>query len=481
MEYTRTWQHWLNRLQAIIGVMGTFLAALKEDTHRAFAWSLTVIVAVACSCASIPEGVQTNAAVQAEQIPKESWTSQIDDNISRMTKEGRDIFRFDTFGSEGFWGGKLRLHEAIAGKGNGGAGPGLTARQALQLGLKVDAGKVPSILAEALKGGHVSLDKPETTLELLRADSVIGVKGFFDGKQIRSIGITCAICHSTVDDSFAKGIGRRLDGWPNRDLDIGRIASLAPNLKPLADIVRADEQTIKKVLLSWGPGKYDAEFNQDGKAFRPDGKSAATLLPAAYGLAGVNLHTYTGWGSVTYWNAYVANTQMFGVGTFFDPRMNDSSHYPAARRTLSFNKRPRGEDKITSKLAALHFYQLGIPAPTPPKDSYDPAAAQRGQALFNGKARCASCHVPPLFVEPGWSMHTAEEIGIDNFQAARSPNKKFYRTTPLRGLFTRMKGGFYHDGRFPDLAAVVAHYDDHLKLSLTQDEKAALIEFLKSL
>jgi hypothetical protein len=442
---------------------------------------MTLAVAALASCAQLPGDVETDPATRAERAPRESWTSQTDDYASRLLKEGRETFRFDTFGSEAFWGDQLQLHTAIAGSRNGGVGAGLTARQALQLGLKVDAGKLPAILAEAIKGRHVDLDKAETTLELLRADSVVGVKAFFDGKQIRSIGITCALCHSTVDDSFAKGIGRRLDGWPNRDLDVGRIVSLAPNLKPITDMLGVDEPTAKKALLSWGPGKYDAELNQDGKAFRPDGKSAATLLPAAYGLAGVNLHTYTGWGSVTYWNAYVANTQMFGIGTFFDPRMNDGAHYPVAQRTRSFDKRPGGEDRITAKLAALHFYQLAIPAPTPPAGSYDAAMARSGQAIFNGKARCATCHVPPLFVEPGWSMHTAAEIGIDDFQAARSPDRRFYRTTPLRGLFSRAKGGFYHDGRFADLGAVVNHYDAHLRLQLSPDEKAQLVQYLKSL
>jgi hypothetical protein len=227
-----------------------------------------------------------------------------------------------------------------------------------------------------------------------------------------------------------------------------------------------------------GRGKYDAELNQDRKAFRPDGKTAATVLPAAFGLAGVHLHTYTGWGSVTYWNAYVANTQMYGLGTFFDPRLN-ADQYPAARQGSFFNVR-NSPDHITSKLAALHFYQLAIPAPTPPKDSFQKEAADRGKGVFEGKAKCAQCHVPPLFTEPGWPLHTPEEIGIDSFQADRSPDKR-YRTTPLRGLFTRMKGGFYHDGRFATLEDVVTHYDGHFHLNLADSEKTDLIEYLKSL
>jgi hypothetical protein len=203
-------------------------------------------------------------------------------------------------------------------------------------------------------------------------------------------------------------------------------------------------------------------------------------LPAAFGLAGVNLHTYSGWGSVTHWNAYVANTQMHGKGTFYDPRMNDAQQFPLAVKSGDWNKRDV-PDLITSKLAALHYYQLSIPAPQPPKNSFDAAAASRGKAIFEGKAKCATCHVPPLYTEPGWPMHTAEEIGIDEFQASRSPDKKFYRTTPLKGLFAREKGGFYHDGRFQDLNQVIAHYARALRLSLSDAEKADLVQFLKSL
>jgi mono/diheme cytochrome c family protein len=293
------------------------------------------------------------------------------------------------------------------------------------------------------------------------------------------MGIQCALCHSTVDDSFSKGIGQRLDGWPNRDLNVGAIVALAPNLKPFTDMLRVDEGTLKKVLNSWGPGKYDAELVQDGKAFGPGGKSAATVLPAAFGLAGVNLHTYSGWGSVTYWNAYVAITQMHGKGTFFDPRLKDKSKFPVAARMGHDNIR-NTPDLVSPKLAALHFYQLAIPAPTPPAGSFDQAAASRGEGVFNGAAKCATCHVPPLFTEPGWNMHTAAEIGIDDFQAQRAPDGR-YRTTPLRGLFTRLKGGFYHDGRFKTYEAVVDHYIRVLGLALSGEERHQLVEYLKSL
>jgi hypothetical protein len=231
--------------------------------------------------------------------------------------------------------------------------------------------------------------------------------------------------------------------------------------------------------MAWGPGKFDAELILDGKGFRPDGKTAATLIPPAFGLAGVNLHTWTGWGSVRHWNAFVANLEMHGKGTFYDPRLDDPVQFPVAARNGFGNVRS-DPDLISAKLPDLHFYQLAIPAPKPPAGSFDQSAALRGKALFDTKAKCASCHVPPTFTEPGWNMHTAQEIGIDDFQANRAPDKR-YRTAPLKGLWTHTKGGFYHDGRFLALRNVVDHYDAHLKLSLTDQEKADLIEYLKSL
>jgi hypothetical protein len=397
-----------------------------------------------------------------------------------MLDSGKQIFRYDTFGNETFWGGALKLHQAIAGANNGGVGSGVSPATALSVGLKVDVDALPRSLKARLSHGKIDLNDPATTLALLQLDAVIGVKGTFDQqKNLTAVGIQCALCHSTVDDSFASGIGRRLDGWPNRDLNVGAIINLAPDVSALTNVLQVDEQTVRTVLQSWGPGKFDAALLLDGKAFRPDGKSAATLLPAAFGLAGVNLHTYTGWGSVTHWNGFVANLEMQGHGTFYDPRLNDAATFPIAARTGAGNVR-NSPDLVTAKLPALQVYQLSIPAPKPPAASFDAAAAERGKAVFNGKANCATCHVPPIFTEPGWNMHTPAEIGIDDFQANRSPDKR-YRTTPLGGLFARAKGGFYHDGRFADLAAVVEHYDAHFTLNLNSTEKAELVEYLKSL
>jgi hypothetical protein len=306
---------------------------------------------------------------------------------------------------------------------------------------------------------------------------------------LSSIGITCAFCHSTVDDSFAPGIGHRLDGWANRDLNVGAIVALSPDLSPFETLLGVDRATVVAVLNSWGPGKYDAELNLDGKAFNPQqitngvvtgtNVSGATLLPPAFGLAGVNLHTYTGWGSVPYWNAYVAILQMHGKGNFYDPRLDNAEQFPLAAAN-GFGHVQSPVDLVTPKLPALHAYQLSLLAPLPPQGSFNPRAAVRGQRLFEGKANCASCHVPPLFTEPGWNLHTPEEIGIDSFQADRSPDRR-YRTTPLKGLWTHTEGGFYHDGRFATLRDVVDHYDTLFSLGLTNREKNDLVEYLKSL
>jgi hypothetical protein len=239
-------------------------------------------------------------------------------------ERGKEIFRDDTFGNETFWTDTIQLDRAIRGEALGGTGGGLTPAAALGLGLKVDSHALDNRSFRQLRRGSLDLESVETTLELLRADAVVGLRGTFgaDG-NLSSVGITCALCHATVDDSLTAGVGQILDGWANRDLDVGRIVALAPNLEPVAALLGVDEETVRLALTSWGPGKFDAALMLDGKAFRPDGKTAATLIPPAYGLAGVNLHTWTGWGSVTHWNALVANLEMHGVGTFYDPRLNN--------------------------------------------------------------------------------------------------------------------------------------------------------------
>jgi hypothetical protein len=373
----------------------------------------------------------------------------------------------------------------------------------LDLGLKVDLNALPQPLINQLKQGKVNLDDPATTVALLKLDAVLGIKGFFQGNTLNSVGITCALCHSTVDNSLAFGIGNRLDGWANRDLNVGAIVASAPNLSPFANLLGVSQATVRTVLNSWGPGKFDAELILDGKAFNPqqitDGVvtgtnvPGATLLPNAFGLAGFNQHTWTGaWGTVTYWNAFVANLEMHGIGRFFDPRLNNAARFPiaAANGFGDLTHIDPDQDRITKKLPALHFYQLAIPAPAPEAGvDFNEAAAERGDQLFSGKARCNNCHVEPLWTEPGWNLHTPAEIGIDSFQADRAPDG-VYKTMNLAGIFIREnglfmkpenKGRYYHDGRFSTLPDVVNHYNTRFSLGLTTSEKNDLVEYLKSL
>lgn len=439
-------------------------------------------------------------AAPAGAIFATNQDATINANASQMVTQGRQVFRYDTFGDEAFWGDTLGLHKAIEGDKFGGVGSGVSPKTALAVGLKVDASALPASLVQKIKAGKVNLDDPATTLALLKLNAVLGVKGTFnkDG-SLKTIGITCAVCHSTVNDSFAPGIGQRLDGWANHDLNIGAIAALAPNLNPVADLLFGNHdpgavQMVKDVFNSWGPGKFDAELFLDGanKAYGPGGKSAATLIPNAFGLAGYNQHTWTGgWGTVTYWNAFVANLEMHGQGNFYDARLDDSNKFPiAAKNGFGHVAIDPEHDQITSKLPALEFYQLAIPAPRPrPGVDFDAAAAKRGDALFGGTAKCGTCHVEPLWTEPGNNTHKPSEIGIDSFQADRSPEGT-YKTMNLAGLFVRErglfmnpanKGRFYHDGRFQTLMDVVNHYNDFFKLNLTDQEKNDLVEYLKSL
>ena len=426
-------------------------------------------------------GLALAASIVAQRPVPDNFDRSIRQHREDLWERGRQIFRYDTFGDEDFWGGALQLHRAIAGERLGGVGPGVSPATALAVGLKVDIEALPAHAVQALRHGRVDLDDPAVTLQLLDANAVVGVKGFRgpDGR-LSSVGIQCAFCHSDVDDSFASGVGRRLDGWPNRDLNVGAIVALSPDLSAVAGLLGTDQATVRTVLHSWGPGKFDAQLFLDGKAFRPDdGRSEATLIPAAFGLAGVNLHTYTGWGGVSHWNAFVANLEMHGKGTFVDARLNDPLRFPVASRAGFGNVR-NDPDLITSKLPALHFYQLSIPAPKPSPGSFNATLAEQGRLVFNGAAGCTACHVPPIFTEPGWNLHTAEEIGIDDFQSSRSPDGR-YRTTPLAGLSARQTGGFYHDGRFANLRAVVEHCDQAFSLNLSEAQKLALVEYLKSL
>jgi mono/diheme cytochrome c family protein len=356
--------------------------------------------------------------------------------------DGQCIFRHDTFGDEQLWTDVLRLHEAVA---------TLTPTAALDVGLKVDVDAVPAeVLASA------DLEDPATTIALIGLDAVVGVRGVVEDGQLTRIGITCALCHSTVDDSAAPGIGSRLDGWPNRDLDPGAIIALSPGLPALADQLGVTAEEARDALESWGPGRYDARFNQDTE-------SHPVLIPPAYGLADVELETYTGEGPVSYWNAYVAVTQMGAHGTFVDERLG-----------VEIRQEP---DRVTPMLPALRDYQFSLEAPPPPKGSFDAEAAARGQALFAGEAGCAGCHAGPAFTDAP-TLHAPAETGMETDEARRSVTG-MYRTTPLRGAWQHPP--YFHDGSAATLADVVAHYDEALELGLTGGQRADLEQYLRSL
>src|SRR5262245_8057649 len=353
-----------------------------------------------------PAQEESSSEVRAQKTKVKSFDDEIASNSQKMMNDGKQIFRFDTFGDEAFWGDTLKLHQAIEGSSLGGVGPGVSPSTALNLGLKVDVDAIPHSLQKDIEKGKVNVNDPARTLALLKLDAVIGVKGIFQGNTLTSVGLTCAVCHSTVDNSFAFGVGHRLDGFANRDLNVGAIVAAAPNLQPVADFLGVSVATLKTVLNSWGPGKFDAEIFLDGKAFNPQQVShgvvtgtnvpGATLIPNALGLAGYNQHTWTGaWGTVSYWNAFVANLELHGKGRFFDPRLNNAAQFPiaAAHNLGDLPHIDPEDDLITKKLPALQFYQLAIPAPAPqPGQDFDPAAARRGDALFSGKAKCNNCH-----------------------------------------------------------------------------------------
>ena len=379
------------------------------------------------------------------------------EDTSKRTKpvSGQATFRFDTFGDEQLWTNVLRMHEAIS---------LVDPVTALAVGLKVDVEALPPELIAALQAGQVDLTDPAVTIELLRLDAVVGVMGeVSDQGQLERVGITCALCHSTVDNSFTTGIGRRLDGWPNRTLNVGAILGLSPAL---------DEAT-KAEFATWKPGEYDPRHHAfDGMNIIPlNSPTRPVLIPPAYGLAGVGFETYTGDGSIWYWNGYVGVSQMGGHGSFSDPRIG-----------LFIAQKP---DLVTPKLPALLAYQQSLSAPAPPPGSFNASAARRGERMFHGKARCATCHIPPTYTDvlsgPDSSMpflHDAAAVGTEPVYATRSATGR-YRTSPLRGIWQHPP--YFHDGSAATLSAVVDHYDQHFTLNLSASQKADLVEFLKSL
>ena len=391
------------------------------------------------------------ACVLAGFAPASHVTTQA--NGSDASK-GRAIFRFDTFGDEQLWTTVLRMHEVIA---------TVDPKTALSVGLKVDVEALPRRIVAALRAGDVDLTDPAVTVELLRLNAVVGVKGRVnDSGQLTSIGITCALCHSTVDNSLTTGIGRRLDGWANRDLNVGAILALSPALDAL-----------KSELMTWGPGRYDPRHHAfDGMNLIPlHTPSLPIEIPSIYGLRGVGFETYTGDGPISYWNSYVGVGQMGGHGTFIDPRIG-----------LVIKQFP---DRVTPKLDELLAYQLSLETPDPPRGTFNRSAAVRGRRLFRNEAGCASCHQGSTLTDvlsgPNRRvplLHDPNEVGTEPGYAARSATGR-YRTTPLRGLWQHPP--YFHDGSAPDLPAVVEHYDQRFGLNLTAAQKADLVEYLKSL
>lgn len=396
---------------------------------QAVAWLLT-----GCSPSSGSRGDTTSA--------KASTDSQVSDNSAANPADGQHIFRFDTFGDEQFWTDTLHMEQVVA--------KSVDPTTALSVGLKVDMDALPAGVVDGIKKGAVDLKSPATTVTLLKLNAVVGIKGTVEnvsGKDsLTRVGVTCALCHSTVDDAFAKGIGHRKDGWPNRSLNVGAIIALSSALP-------ADKKSVYK---SWGPGKYDPRYNIDGK-------STPLVLPPAYGLADTKNETYTAEGPISYWNAYVAVTQMHGHGNFSDPRLG-----------IDIRQSP---DMVTSKLPALRSYQHSLPVPQPAAGTVDNAASLRGREIFN--ARCASCHVGGNGTDNNSGvLHAASETGMDAAYALRTANKK-YRTTPLRGL--SQHAPYFHDGSAATLAAVVNHYNSFLKLGLSKAQQDDLVNYLKSL
>jgi hypothetical protein len=398
-------------------------------------------------------GVPAPAALAAPDSPPLAATST--HNLSLLARVGRAIFRYDTFGDEQLWTGFLRLHEPLA---------GLSPAQALAAGLKVDVEALPPAVVAALAAGQVDLTDPAVTLTLLRANAVVGVRGVVtaDGR-LASVGITCALCHSQVDDSLAAGIGRRLDGWANTDLDVGRIVALSPVL----------DAATKAEFSAWGPGKYDPRHHYfDGRTIVPlNAPSLPIVIPPIYGLRHVGFETVSGDGPISYWNSYVGVGQMGGHGSFVDRRIG-----------VRIRQVP---DLVTPKLLPLLIYQLGLETPAPPPGSFDAAAAARGRTVFRGAAGCARCHQGRTFTDVlsgpprSWPvLHDPAEVGTDPLYAARTATGR-YRTTPLRGLFQHAP--YFHDGSAEDLPAVVEHYDARFGLNLSPSQKADLVEYLKSL
>ena len=403
---------------------------MPSNSRRASWVGVAVLIAFGCAVAAVLVSCNSDRITGINEGPLDP----------ALVAQGKTVFRLDTYGDESFWTDTLQLNQAIQNS--------VSPKTALAVGLKVDVDTLPAAVKAALQAGQVNLDDPATTVTLLKLGAVVGVIGTVDANNnLTSVGITCAFCHSTVDNSFAPGIGHRQDGWPNHDLNVGAIVALSPVLPAPA----------KAVYNSWGPGMYDPRFNIDGQ-------NMPVVIPAAFGLRHVAKEIYTGDDTISYWNKYVAVTQMHGQGQFFDPRIDVAVIY--------------APDLVTPKLPSLFEYEVSLTAPAVPASAYDAAAAERGAALFNGAAHCSTCHAGATRTDAATTLHAASETGMDPVTAMRSATGR-YRTTPLRGLLAN--GPYFHDGSAKTLANVVAHYDTALSLGLTAEQQADLTEYLKSL
>ena len=408
---------------------------MPSNSRRASWVGVAVLIAFGCAVAAVLVSCHSNRITGLNDGPLDP----------ALVAQGKTIFRLDTYGDETFWTDTLHLNQVIQSS--------VSPKTALSVGLKVDVDTLPASVKTALQAGQVNLDDPATTVTLLKLGAVVGVIGTVDASNnLTSVGITCALCHSTVDNSFAPGIGHRQDGWPNHDLNVGAIVALSPVLPAQA----------KAVYTSWGPGKYDPRFNLDGQ-------NMPVVIPAAFGLRHVAKEIYTGDDTISYWNKYVAVTQMHGHGSFADARIGVSVNNPPQNVT-------------TAKLAALREYQFSLTAPAAPS-GLDAAAVARGRTVFTGDGKCASCHAGDQLTDVNdGKLHTAAEVGQSAAYAQRSATK-LYRTTPLRGLYhpPQIQGPYFHDGSAATLEDVVNHYVPLLGLTLTAQQKADLVTYLKSL
>ena len=422
---------------------GPTRGAAEPDGGR---WHATVAAAVAAAFVVACGGSSGDSAANDAQAAKVALAAK-----ATRIEQGQQIFRFDTFGNETKWTDALRMHEVIRTK--------VDPTTALSVGLKVDAQALPATVVQGIQNGTISLTNPATTVALLKLNAVVGLKGTVESvggvDTLTRVGVTCALCHSTVDNSFAPGIGKRLDGWPNRDLNVGAIIALSPALVAAT----------KEVYNSWGPGKYDPRFNLDGK-------NGPQVIPPAYGLKNIKKITSTGDGDdLAYWNRYVGVTQMGGHGSFSEPRTGVSVTNGS-------------DDLITAKLPALQEYQLSLLAPLPPAGSFDGAAAERGRRVFKGEGKCGSCHSGERFTDANSRLHPPSDAvsepepnGAPSY-ASRSATKQ-YRTAPLAGLWQHPP--YFHNGTAPTLEAVVQTYNTRMALGLTAAQRADLVQYLKSL